>query len=149
MSVIVIRLKSILNSVSLFWFIKLHEDVLCCEEVVVYPPQKSDGISNHVSVHWSGHFKGLYNKKRISLLVMNMADNHLRNFYCHNQLKHGGSSFPYFDYNAKNRTSDLIQADANVKKARVDMKLTEIGSETKKRKEASNQALPDMSVCEE
>ena len=79
---------------------------------------------------------------------MKMAENHLRNFYFRHHLKHGGSSFPYFDYHAKNRTSDLIQADVNVKKARVARRLTEIDSETKKIKEASNQDLPDMSVCE-
>ena len=36
-------------------------------------------------------------KKKITLAVMKMADNHLRNVYCHHHLKHGGSNFPYFD----------------------------------------------------
>ena len=112
-------------------------------------PKNSDGSSKNILVHWSSHFKGLYDNKKILILVMKMADNHPRNVYCHHQLKHGGISFPYFDYHAKNRTPDLIQADSNVKKARVARKLTEIDSETKNRKEASIQALPDMSVCEE
>ena len=47
------------------------------------------------------------------------------------------------------RKSELIKADANVKKARVERKLTETDSETKKRRDASNQDLPDMSVREE
>ena len=81
-------------------------------------------------------------------MVMKMADNHLRNVYCHHQLKHGGSSLPYFDYDAKNRISDLIQADTNVKKARVARKHTKIDSKTKEKKESSNQALPGMSFCE-
>ena len=80
---------------------------------------------------------------------MKMADNHLKIVYCHHQLKDGGNSFPYFDYDAKNRTSELIKAGANVKKTRVARKLTEIDSETKKRRDVSNNALPDTSVCEE
>ena len=39
-------------------------------------------------------------------------------------LKHGGNNFPYFYYDVKNKRSDLIKADANVKKARVARKLT-------------------------
>ena len=62
---------------------------------------------------------------------MKMADNHPGNLYCHHQLKHGGAIFSYFDYHAKNKASDLIQADAKVKKARVVRKLTDIDSETK------------------
>ena len=69
---------------------------------------------------------------------MKMADNNLRNFYCHRQLKHGGDGLPYFDYHSKNRTSDPIKADAKVKKASVARKLIEIDSETNKIKEASN-----------
>ena len=80
---------------------------------------------------------------------MKMADNHLKIVYCHYQLKHGGTSFPYFEYNVKNRTSELIKADNNVKKSWVARKLTEIDSETKKIMDASNKALPDMSVREE
>ena len=80
---------------------------------------------------------------------MKMADNHLRNVYWHHQLKHGGAIFPYFDYHAKNKASDLIQADAKVKKARLARNLTDIESETKNNRDASNQALPDMSVSEE
>ena len=79
---------------------------------------------------------------------MKIADNHLRDLYCHNQLKHGGTSFPYFDYQSKNSTYELINADANVKKARMARNLKEIYSETKKRRDASNKSLPDMSVCE-
>ena len=67
-------------------------------------PKNSNGTSNQISVHWSSHFKGLYDKKKIPLLVTKMANNHLRNVYCHHHLKHGGTSFPYFDYHAKNRT---------------------------------------------
>ena len=80
---------------------------------------------------------------------MKMAENHPRNVYWHHQLKHGGDIFPYFDYHAKNRESDLIQADAKVKRARVARKLTDIDSETKKKRDTSNQALPDMSDHEE
>ena len=79
---------------------------------------------------------------------MKMVNNHPRNVYCHHQIKHGGTSFPYFDYNVKNKTSELIKADANVDK-RVARKLIEIDSETKKRRDASNKALPDTSVREE
>ena len=78
-----------------------------------------------------------------------MADNHLGNLYCRHQLKHGGAIFLYFDYHAKNRASGLIQADTNVKKARVARKLTDIDSETKKKRYTSNQALPNMSVRKE
>ena len=49
----------------------------------------------------------------------------------------------------KNKASDLIQAHAKVKKARVDRNLTDIDSETKKQRDTSNQAVPDMSVREE
>ena len=77
-----------------------------------------------------------------------MADNHLRNVYCHHQLKHGGAILPYSNYHAKNRASDLIQADDKVKKAWVARKLKYIDSETRKKKDTSNQALPDMGVCE-
>ena len=79
---------------------------------------------------------------------MNMEDNHLRNVYFHHQQKHGGTSFPYFQYDAKNRTSELINTDVYVKKARVSRKPTYIDSETKNIRDASNQAFPDMSVCE-
>ena len=109
-------------------------------------PKNNDRTSNLPSVHWSSHFKGLYDKKKIPLAVTKMADNHLRHVYFHHQLKHGGAIFPYFDYHAKNRASDPIQADANVKKARVARNLTDIDSETKKKRYASNQAVPDMSV---
>ena len=80
-------------------------------------------------------------------MVLKMADNHLQNLDCHHMLKHGGNNFPYFYYDVKNKRSDLIKADANVKKARVARKLTEIDSETKARRDAGNKALPDMSVC--
>ena len=61
----------------------------------------------------------------------------------------GGCEYKmYVRYVSTNEQSDLIQADANVKKARVAGKLTEIDSETKKRKDKSNQDLPDMSVRE-
>ena len=79
-------------------------------------PKNSNGTSNQISIQWSSHFKGLYNKKKIPLSVIKMADNHLRNVYCHHQLKNGGTSFPYLDYHAKNRTSELIKADSNAKK---------------------------------
>ena len=78
-----------------------------------------------------------------------MDDNHLRMVYCHHQLKHSGAIFPYFYYHAKNKASDLIQADANLKKASVARNLTDIDSETKKKMDTSNQALPGMSVQEE
>ena len=76
--------------------------------------KNSNGISNQILVHWSSHFKGLYDKKKIPPLVMKMANNHLRNVYCHHQLKHGGTSFPYFDYHTKNSIFELIKSDANV-----------------------------------
>ena len=58
-------------------------------------------------------------------------------------------SIPYFDYNKKNKATDLIQVHAKVKKAWVARKLTDIDSETKNQRDAGNQALPDMSVREE
>ena len=64
-------------------------------------PLNSDGTSNQISVHWSSHFKGLYDTKEIPHLVLKMTDNHLRNLYCHNILKHGGNNYPYFDYEKK------------------------------------------------
>ena len=77
---------------------------------------------------------------------MNMAYNHLRMVFWHHHQKHGGRIFPYFDYYKKNKASDLIQAHTKVKKARVARKLTDIDSEKKKQRDASNQAVPDMSV---
>ena len=116
--------------------------------MVVHPSQKNDGTSSLVSVHWSNHFKGLYNQKKVPLAVMKMADNHLRNVYCRHQLKHGRAIFPYFDCHANNRASDLIQAYDKVKNERAARKLTYIDSETEKKRDASNQALPDMSFRE-
>ena len=46
---------------------------------------------------------------------MKMADNHLRNLYFHRQINNGRTIFPYFDYDVKNKTSELIKADDNVK----------------------------------
>ena len=69
----------------------------------------------------------MYNTKEIPLLVLNMADNHLRNLYCHHMLNHGGNNFRYFDYDVK-KNIGTHQGDANVKKARVARKLTEIDS---------------------
>ena len=63
-------------------------------------------------------------------------------------LKHGGNNFPYFDYEVKNKRSQFIKADANVKKARVARKLAEIDSEANKRRDACNKDLTNMSVCE-
>ena len=80
---------------------------------------------------------------------MNMDDNHLRIVFCHHQQKHDGRIFPYFDYDKKNKASDLIQTHAKVKNSRVARNLTEIDSETKKQRYASNQAVPYMSVREE
>ena len=111
-------------------------------------PLNSYGTSNHILNHCSSHFKGLYDTKEILLLVMKMADNHLRNFYCHHMLQHGGDNFPYFDYDIKNKTSEIIKADANVKKSRAASKLTEIDLETKKRRNACNKDLPYMIVHE-
>ena len=71
-------------------------------------PKNSDGTSNLLSVHWSSHFKGLYDHKKIPLVVMKIADNHLRSFYFRHQLKHGGDIFPYFYCHKKNRTYDLF-----------------------------------------
>ena len=58
-------------------------------------PLNSEGTSNQILVHWSSHFKGLYDKKKIPLSVTKMADNRLRNVYCHHQLNHVGNRFPY------------------------------------------------------
>ena len=77
-----------------------------------------------------------------------MADNHLRNLYFHHLLKHGGNNFPYFDYDAKNKTSELIKADANVKKARLARNLTEIDLETNKIRDACNKPLTNVIVRE-
>ena len=79
---------------------------------------------------------------------MKMADDDPRNDYYHHQIKHGGTSSPYLDYNIKNKTSEIIKAYANVKKVRVARKLTEIDSTTRNRRNASNKSLPDMSVRE-
>ena len=79
-------------------------------------------------------------------MVLKMDDNHLRNLYCHHMLKHGGNNFPYFDYNVKNKTSELIKADANVKQANVARKLTEIDSKNKIKRYACNKGLTNMSV---
>ena len=87
-------------------------------------PLNNDGTSKQISVHWYSHFKGLYNTKEIPPLVLKMADNHMHNVYCHHMIKHGGNNFSYFDYDVTNKRSELIKADANVKKARVEMKLT-------------------------
>ena len=84
----------------------------------------SDGISNQISVRWSNHFKGLYDTNKISHLVLRMADNHLRNLYCHHILKHVGNNFPYFDYYEKNLRSDLVKTYAGVRKARHASQLT-------------------------
>ena len=51
-------------------------------------PLNSDGTSKHISVHWSNHFKGLYDKKKLPHLVLEISDNHLRNLYSHHILKH-------------------------------------------------------------
>ena len=48
----------------------------------------------------------------------------------------------------KNKASDLIQANDKVKKARVARNLQYIDAEKKKQMNASNQYVPDMSVCE-
>ena len=111
-------------------------------------PKNSNGTSNLILVHWSSHFKGLYEQKKIPILVMKMADNHLRNAFFHHQQKYGGTIFPYFNYHKKNKASDLIQAHAKVKKVRVARKLTDIDSETKNKRDASNQAVPDIIVRE-
>ena len=108
----------------------------------------SVGRSNQISVHWSSHFKGLYHKKEIPLLVLKMEDNHLRNLFFRNMLKHGGNKFLHFDYYNKNKRSELIKTDTNVKKARVARKLTEIDSDTKKRRNVCDKDLPVMSVRE-
>ena len=77
---------------------------------------------------------------------MKMADNHLRIVFNHHQQNHDGRIFPYFDYDKKNKASDLIQENAKVKKARVARNLTYINAEKKKQRNASNQYVPDMSV---
>ena len=51
-------------------------------------PLNIDGTSNHISVHWSNHFMGLYDTKKIPHLVLKMADNHLRNLYYQHIIKH-------------------------------------------------------------
>ena len=61
-------------------------------------------------------------------MVMNMADNRLRNLYFHHMLKHVGNNFLYFDYDVKNKTSELVKEDTNVNKVRVERKFTEIDS---------------------
>ena len=109
-------------------------------------PPNSDGTSNHMSVHWYSHFKVLYDTKEILHLVLNIADNQLRNLYCHHILKHGGNNFPYFDYDEKNRRSDRIKADENAKRLGNARNLTDIKSDTKSRRDAENQSQPDMSV---
>ena len=95
---------------------------------------------------YSSYFKGLYDKKKIPLAVMKMADNHLRMVFFHHQQKHDGRISPYFDYHKRDKAYDLVQAHTKVKKERVARNLTDIDSETKKQRDASNQAVPDMSV---
>ena len=109
-------------------------------------PKNSSGTINLLLVYWSSYFKGLYDQKKIPLAVMKMADNHLRMIFCHHQQKHDGIIFPYFDYDKKNKASDLIQTHTKVKKSRVARNLTDIDLETKKQRDASDQSVPDMSI---
>ena len=110
-------------------------------------PVNSYVTSNQMSLHWSNHFKCLYDTKKIPHLVLKMAYNHLRNLYSCHILKHGGNNFPYFDYDEKNRRSNRIKADASVRKSRHARQLTQINSNTKARGGEGNQAEPDMGVC--
>ena len=80
---------------------------------------------------------------------MKMADNHLRMVFNHHQQKHDGRISPYFDYDKKNKASDLIQANAKVKKARVARNLQYIDALTKKQRDAISQDVTDMSFHEE
>ena len=61
-------------------------------------------------------------------------------------LKHAGNNFSYFDYNKKNKRSDRIKNDANVRKPWVASQFTEINSDTRAGRDAGNKAELDMSV---
>ena len=103
-------------------------------------PLNSDGMSNELSVYWASHFTGFYDTKEIPILLLKMADNHLRNLHCHHIRLHEGNNYPYFDYDIKNQRSDFIKADANVRKSKVERQLIEINSDTKSIRDAGNQA---------
>ena len=100
-------------------------------------PLNSDGTGNNISVNWSNHFKGLYETKEIPHLVLKLADNHLRNLYFHNILKHGGNH--YLTSIMKNWRSYRIKIDASVRKASHASQLMEIKSDTKARRDAGSQ----------
>ena len=112
----------------------------------IYPPLNSYRTSNQIYVNWSNHFKGLYGTRKIPHLALKMVDKHLCNLYSQNILKHGGNHYSYFDYDKNNRRLDWIKADASVRKERHARQLMEINSDTKARRDAANQAEPDMSV---
>ena len=57
--------------------------------------------------------------------------------------------FSHTSITRKNKASDLIQENAKVKRARVARNLQYIDAETKNQRDASNQAVPDMSDREE
>ena len=44
--------------------------------------------------HWSNHFKGFYNIKKIPHLLLNMADNYLCILYSQHILKYRGNHYP-------------------------------------------------------
>ena len=85
-------------------------------------------------------------KNKIPHLVLNMADNHLRNVYSYNILKHGGNHYTYFNYDENNWRSDWIKSCASVRKDRHAKQLTEISSDSKARRDAGNKVEPEMSV---
>ena len=89
----------------------------------------------------------MHNTKKIPHFVLDMEDNYLRNFYSNHIFKHGGNSYPYFDYDENNRRLDRIKAYASVRKDRHERQLTEMKSNTKARRDAGNKAKTDMSVC--
>ena len=66
-------------------------------------PLNSYGTSNQIYVHWSNHFKGLYDTNIIPHLVFNMEDNPLHILYSHHILKHEGNYYPYFNDDEKIR----------------------------------------------
>ena len=103
-------------------------------------PLNSDGTSNQFSIHCSYHFKGLCDTRKITHLLLKMADNHLCILYSRHILKYGGNHYPYFNYDEKNQRSDWIKPDASVSKERHASQFPEINSDTKVRRDAGNKS---------
>ena len=74
-----------------FWLVNCTKNYCVSKKWWDILPLNNDGTSNHLSVNWSNHFKGLYDTNKIPHLVFNMADNHIPIVYFHHIIKHGGN----------------------------------------------------------